>query len=354
MTVYFIEEDDIVRFLTDIKRGPLIATVEGVSGPEFALIDEQQPNPELRVARPSESLKSVAFPSRERVAVYPGKSDACEPDIDPNAPQVLVGCRGCDLRAMELLDHVFIEGDSEDPFYKVRRENSVVISVDCVALADTCFCNLVGGQPYAESGYDLNLSPVGSGYVVDIGSENGKELVLEKADLFVEAAPEKLDERDRSRIATMQRLEEKNAKYACDKSLHEIVRNAIESKKWNELSINCVECGACSFICPTCHCFLLTDQPVKSEPNTFERVKVWDSCILNSFSRMAGVDSIKATPRPELRSRFQNRLLHKYVWFFENFERLGCVGCGRCIDACLGGSDLRQVLVDLQGQKETE
>ena len=346
MTAYFIEDGNLTAFLGGINRGPLIGAVEGPNGPQFER-DAEPASMALRVPRPAESLKSVLFPARERVAVYPDAEASAEPDVDPNMPQVIVGGRGCDLRAIELLDKIFIQDDFVDPFYTARKECSLLVSVDCTVLADTCFCNLVGGVPYAESGFDVNLSPIEGGCVVEIGSEKGKELVLEKAHLFVEATTEQLRQRDDSRAAVAADLEQKNAEYHSDKSLEEIVHATIESDKWNALSINCVECGGCSFICPTCHCFLLTDQPSVDQPGKFERMKVWDSCILASFSRMAGVGGMKGSPRPELRSRFQNRLLHKYVWFFENFERLGCVGCGRCVDACLGGSDMRKVLAEL-------
>ena len=32
------------------------------------------------------------------------------------------------------------------------------------------------------------------------------------------------------------------------------------SKVWQEEAKTCVECGACTKICPTCHCFFLYDQ----------------------------------------------------------------------------------------------
>jgi ferredoxin len=63
---------------------------------------------------------------------------------------------------------------------------------------------------------------------------------------------------------------------------------------------------------------------------------------------MAGGVNMKLTPRPELRSRLANRILHKYVYSPQQYEMLGCVGCGRCIDACLGAIDIRKVVEDLK------
>ena len=66
-----------------------------------------------------------------------------------------------------------------------------------------------------------------------------------------------------------------------------------------------------------------------------------------NFAKMAGVDGIKPTPRPELRHRFENRVRHKFEWMLENLNVIGCVGCGRCEAACMGGSDMRKVFKEL-------
>ena len=115
-------------------------------------------------------------------------------------------------------------------------------------------------------------------------------------------------------------------------------------KKWNELGCVCVECGACSYICPTCHCFLLYDEPAGGEEGKSKRMRAWDSCLMASYAKMAGVGGVKPTPRPRLASRFENRVRHKFDWMVQNLEEIGCVGCGRCTQACAGGSDIREVI----------
>ncbi|MBE3070581.1 MAG: 4Fe-4S dicluster domain-containing protein, partial [Planctomycetes bacterium] len=99
---------------------------------------------------------------------------------------------------------------------------------------------------------------------------------------------------------------------------------------------------ACTFICPTCHCFYLYDQAGGKE--AFERVRTWDSCLLGDYHRMAGPAGAKPSPRPRLRTRFENRLLHKYAFSPAQYGMLGCTGCGRCIEACYGHIDIREVL----------
>jgi Fe-S oxidoreductase len=64
---------------------------------------------------------------------------------------------------------------------------------------------------------------------------------------------------------------------------------------------------------------------------------------------MAGTTpNMKPTPRPRLRSRLANRVLHKFTYAPAQCGLLGCVGCGRCIEACLGAIDIRQVAGELR------
>jgi len=64
---------------------------------------------------------------------------------------------------------------------------------------------------------------------------------------------------------------------------------------------------------------------------------------------MAGPAGAKPTPRPSLRNRCANRLLHKYAFSPQQYGMLGCTGCGRCIEACYGEIDIREVLRELSG-----
>ena len=87
---------------------------------------------------------------------------------------------------------------------------------------------------------------------------------------------------------------------------------AEDEQAWQRFAADCVECGACTNICPTCHCFYLYDQALGAEG--FERVRNWYSCLFGSYHRMAGGVNMKLTPRPKLRARLANRVLHKFVY----------------------------------------
>jgi len=296
--------------------------------------------------RAAQSAKGFLMPASESVGRYGCGAESSERQ---EALMVLAGLRACELRAREYLDRVFQEGEFQDPLYDQRRQSLLTISCDCIECADSCFCPLVGGQPFATEGFDLNFSPVDGGFVVETGSDRGVEL-LETCSMapLVEATPEQLGRRDQQRQQTAERLQRQNGDFdfpATDAAATPLPND--NDQTWQSFAADCVECGACTNICPTCHCFYLYDQLLG--PDEFERVRTWDSCLLSSYHRMAGGPQMKLTPRPKLLGRLANRVLHKFTYSPQQYEMLGCVGCGRCVDACLGEIDIRQVVQELNG-----
>jgi formate hydrogenlyase subunit 6/NADH:ubiquinone oxidoreductase subunit I len=106
---------------------------------------------------------------------------------------------------------------------------------------------------------------------------------------------------------------------------------------WQEASSTCVECGACNFVCPTCHCFLLSDDNSNAGNS---RSRIWDSCLYRTFARVAG----GANPRRHLYERLRNRFDKKFDFFPQVIKCFACTGCGRCVEACPGKIDVREVL----------
>ncbi len=296
----------------------------------------------LAQPRPAQSFKGFFLAASESVGRYGSQAEAATAVQAPEL--VLVGVRACELRARNYLDKVLLEGDFDDPAYRARRDATTTVSCDCVDCTESCFCTLVGGQPFATEGYDANLTPVDDGFVLDVATEAGQKWLGDTE--LNEATDQQLARRDEIRQAMVARLEEQNAKFALsadDSNVPSLPDDAAGS--WQEFAADCVECGACTNICPTCHCFYLYDQTVGAEQ--FERVRTWDSCLLSTYHRMAGVVGMKGTPRPNLSSRLANRVLHKFTYSPQQYELLGCVGCGRCVDACLGEIDIRRVVEEL-------
>jgi len=342
MTTYFVPETDLAKRFGELGGMSVFAAVETGKAAWLDRIESTVLLEALRQPRAAQSAKSLFMPASESVGRY--GSQASPGAAQPLGSLVLIGLRACELRARNYLDQVLLKGDFDDPAYRARREAMTVVSCDCVDCTQTCCCTLVGGEPFPTEGFDVNLTPVGGGWVVEIATEKGQELLGGRS--MHQAGADQLAQRDRIRQRMTDRLEAQNAQYgfrADDQAPPPLPDDDDDS--WQKFAADCVECGACTNICPTCHCFYLYDQVLGAE--NFERIRTWDSCLLSTYHRMAGGVNMKLSPRPKLSNRLANRVLHKFTYSPQQYSLLGCVGCGRCIDACLGAIDIRQVVSEL-------
>jgi ferredoxin len=337
MDAYFLTSSDLVKLFDWFeKRGDLYVTTRDEEGnvgvkPYSEVGDFTYPG--VRAFQP---LKPFFFSMLEEVAEYPA------PDSAPqeSKPFTIVGAASCDVRAIEALDKVFLEGDWVDPFYEEKRKKALIVGFDCTEPLETCFCTNVGIKPYPEKGFDLNLTEIEGGYVVEVGSPKGKEAVEANKDLFKPATENHLSQRSEIRKKTTEVVEHQSKEYKPSKPWPEVLDKAYEDGSWRRNVETCVDCGACLFICPTCQCFLLYDQKTKDR---YQRLKMWDTCAYRNFTRVAG----GANPREHLLDRFRHRYYHKLDYFPKTYGFEGCTGCGRCIVACPGEIDMRKVLKEI-------
>ncbi len=270
--------------------------------------------------------------------------DTVVPAPEKVPKRIIAGVTNCDLKALSLLDKALINDDFEDPAYSVWRKNTYIISSDCLSISSTCHCNLFDEKPYAEKGYDLNLSQVNNSYKISVGSEKGEELLgLIKENFTIDDSEiydqQILDNRQK----TVNDLKKQNAEFEKKWKIDDL-RQA-DQEKWKIASEDCIGCGACTNSCPTCYCMILNDESTEKQ---FVKVRTQDSCQLHGYARVAGGDS----PRPKMYSRFRNRYLCKLDYMKTNFQILGCVGCGRCINACVAGIDQREVITNINDQTD--
>jgi len=304
----------------------------------YSLLGDSDTDYVIGRIRSFEPLKSFYFLGREKVA------EGYKPDVLRNEkPPCIVGAKACDLKAFNILDFVFIDDEYGDPTYMKTRKEGLIISADCTGVGETCFCTAVGIDPWPESQFDINLSPVDEGFVVTAGSDKGKDLIENNRELFSDASEARIkamkENRENIKSSVMENVRKKNIPSA--DRLSRIVKKQYDSDVWAEVSKTCVECGACNTVCPTCHCFLLYDQ--KSD-GKLARFRVWDSCMLSDFAAVAG----GGNPRDRLWMRFRNRYDKKFNFFPEVAYEIACTGCGRCINACPGKIDIRDVLARLE------
>ncbi len=338
--MHFIDSTNFERLLKKLSgEGELFVPVRNEETGKLSLTRvEAFPLPEntqFDGYRTVEPLKGFAQFLRCPVAEYPS-ADSDEMRGEDSFPTfVVVGARACDIYALELVDKVQVEGDFIDPFYKVRRDKMIVIGADCTDCGESCFCNLLGNKPWPERGFDLSIAKVGGGFLVEEGTERGKRIVEENKDLLTETREGHVKTRDEARRQLLGKLEKQNDKFPAAENLPAVIREALSDDAWDEIAARCVECGACTNICPTCYCFLLFDQ--KTDGEHFRRAMSWDSCQVTGYARMAGM----LNPRPRLADRVKHRYYHKYDYLVLSHGAIYCTGCGRCIDTCSAGIDMR-------------
>ncbi len=286
-----------------------------------------------------EPLKSFFTYPYEKIADYftSGKNI-----VDVADKTIVFGVKSCDLTGHKVQDFVFLEGVEVDSLYRIRRENTILISGDCADFKKVCHCLAWDILPHPTEGFDLNLSPLNDGYLVEIGSKKGEDLVQQHQEYFKVAKETQISSRKIKRENFIERLKRHllPQNLVSKDMVQRLVKEGYNLDTWKEFMLTCVECGGCNLICDTCHCFLLAD---KKENNINKKVRLWDSCQYANFARVAG----GANPLNTRAKRLRNRFMKKFDFFVDNLGMPACCGCGRCIEVCPGKIDIREVLKDL-------
>lgn len=272
--------------------------------------------------------KKALQPPEERLATFKRGTDPHVEPVIEATPTVLLGVHTCDLHAIKLLDKVF-SAEYPDAHYLERRRQTIIVGLECLEPCDEhSFCKSMGTLT-ADDGYDLHLTDLGPAYAVDVATEAGAELLARYAQGGAEEATEAEYERlNRVLSAKWPRFTYRLNFEAVD--LPAMLSTAYDHPLWEELGERCLACGSCTNVCPTCYCFNVMDE-VNMALTEGERIRRWDSCQLDEFARVAGGENFRQARSARQRHRFMRK--GKYI--YEKFGELGCVGCGRCIRACV-------------------
>ena len=98
-------------------------------------------------------------------------------DIPAQKKIILIGAKACDLAALDLLDKVFLDEDYPDPYYKTRRDNTIIIGTDCYEISENCHCTAYGIDPYVEKNCDLTVNVVDDNVLIKDLSEKGEKFI---------------------------------------------------------------------------------------------------------------------------------------------------------------------------------
>lgn len=286
------------------------------------------------------SWKQFLFPSQLTVGTAKLGQDGWE-FANENTPQpkyALLGVRACELAAIAVQDRVFLDGPYIDPVYKQRRDSALIIAVNCTVAASTCFCTSMNTGPRCRAGFDLALTEVEDGFLIEIGTPRGAEITDQ---LSCEKATETIV---RSAEALQQRAADEIRKQMDTENLRDLLLGNLEHPRWDDVAQRCLSCTNCTMVCPTCFCSSVSEVSDLTGDQV-QRVRQWESCFNIDFSHTAG-----GTVRSDTRSRYRQWLTHKLASWHDQFDTSGCVGCGRCITWCPVGIDLTEEVAAIREQ----
>ncbi|MBN1683973.1 MAG: 4Fe-4S dicluster domain-containing protein [Gammaproteobacteria bacterium] len=283
------------------------------------------------------SVKKFFFPQDEIILDY-----TVEGKVTPRIEAenlVLFGVRPCDLNGIKILDEAFAESHG-DPNYLSRREKSIVIGIDCQKVCDKdAFCYKVDSNE-AKGGFDIMLYDLEDRYVIQVASAKGQKF-LERYFETTPGLPSDLEKALAKKKEGFKGLEPfKNLE-----KFPEIFEKNKDHPVWEEEGSRCLSCGSCIMVCPTCYCFDVADE-LALNLKKGQRMRRWDACMLSAFAEVAGGENF----RPTAKERLHHRIDRKFNFLMAKHGQAVCVGCGRCVRACLADISPKVIAEKITGK----
>jgi len=293
-----------------------------------------------------DSAKSALLPRCEPLLEFhysksgdiPSRTELEVREILPGQETFLFGVRPCDAKGFTVFSRVYDAGARRDIYYCTRRDKTLIAAIACASPAETCFCDRVGGDPGGSDGADLLFTPVEDGFVVEAVTERGDAFLSEQA---FEEAGDKAKRAGEVRDAARRAMP---AGPSLGGDPDDVLRLFDDAAFWEKTSAKCLSCGACSYLCPTCYCFNMTDEV---NGNDGVRVRTWDNCMSFQFT----LEGSGHNPRNGKAQRMRNRIGHKFSYYPELHDgNLACVGCGRCVAHCPVSMDVRAIVAQARAR----
>ncbi len=256
--------------------------------------------------------------------------EPCLPDAKPIA---VLGARACDLAAVARQDRIL----EHDPHYQARRQDALFIALHCTHPAASCFCTSAGTGPRA-SRFDLGLTELDTGFVLEVGSPRGGKLIEPLA-----LAGATADQIQAAQTAVAAAAAQQTRRLPAG-DLAGRLAACIDHPRWDAVAQRCLACGNCTQACPTCFCHARRET-ASADGQSAEHSRHWDSCFGELHGHLAGFQV-----RPQTAQRYRQWLTHKLGNWWAQFGASGCVGCGRCLTWCPAGIDLTEEVAAVLGE----
>lgn len=285
------------------------------------------------------SPKQIIYPQSEVMFEY--SLDESREDhhqmreIDTDySPRAVIGIRPCDAKAFLLVGLNFDTSEYKDPYWIKAYAATTLVGLACDAPCSSCFCTTAGCGPYHEEGLDVLLVEAENRFLAKVLTDRGEKLAAAAG--WNTAADEA--QAGQQIQTARQAAEAKISAFVGTDSLKEI--DTVELYKapfWEDVSFSCINCGTCTFVCPTCWCFDIQDE---NQGKSGVRMRNWDSCMFPLFT-MHGTGH---NPRGTKLHRVRQRFMHKLKYYVDKYDvGIQCVGCGRCVRSCPVNIDIRRV-----------
>lgn len=326
--------DEIARGLRDLQDGGHYRLEEG----DKALLFEYVVGPD--------SAKAYFFPASQELFALDIESDrfVLHQSRVQTPKLALFGLRPCDLAAIHVQDQVLAGNEpagvtrcEAELYYRRTRAQALLIAINCTRPGGTCFCDSMGTGPKAIGGFDVAMTELRSGFVVEAGSEAGMSL-MQKLPLRDPSSAE-LELAD----LKMERSSKHMGRMLDTRDIVELLEHNIEHERWDKVAARCLSCGNCTMVCPTCFCSTVSDSSDLAVKRA-ARTRHWESCFSHQFSY-----TTTGPHRHTIRGRYRHWMRHKLGTWWEQFGTSGCVGCGRCITWCPVGIDLTEETAAIRG-----
>ncbi len=315
----------LLNNLADTRDVFLPATVDGVT--KFARLAEGV-TPDFDMVNTTMPPKDLLFPQTQKMYHFDVDANGSYHihEYDESREQIVFGIRPCDMRSIVCLDEVFLTKGFVDEFYANARNKLLTVCIGCANAAETCFCDSMGVDPQMAPNADIMLQDCGEAYNVVAQTEKGEAEVASWS-AFTEDGDAQPTACELPLQVSMEGVVDK-------------LENMYDHPIWENLSIKCLNCGTCTYVCPTCHCFDISQDMRRKDGVRF---RCWDSCMFSEYTMMAGGHN----PRPEKLERVRNRFMHKLNFFERRYGMSLCVGCGRCVEKCPVALDITRLIDEI-------
>jgi len=337
VTAVVLSTKRVVELVDELMKDfEVVAPVESRGDLLLVPIDDAE-EMTIEYSNSNVSPKDLFFPQAERLFEYSVGRGTFRLRARPERRRRLIfGIRPCDVAGLRYLDASF-GGDITDPNYWSRRANTKLVCIACTKpCTESCFCTSTNTGPSPTTGFDVALTPLRDRFLAETLTESGRRILKSHSRVFEPLAEDDLAEKEKRVVLARRRFKRRVDVARVVEGMNHLFRNDI----WESVAKRCLRCGGCTYVCPTCYCFDVFDW---SRDSSGERLRHWDSCQFVGFGRRSG----GLNARPTQVERLRQWYYHKFSYSIDQLGMLGCVGCGRCVEACIGNIDIVQVLNEL-------